>query len=487
MKKLFALLIICLGLSSAIVGCTDQDDIAAPAEIAVQNFIWKGLNLYYLWQADVPDLADNRFEFQSQLNAYLLEQGTPENLFQKLLNKPISQFPFATAVDRYSVLVNDYTVLENLFQGITTSTGMNFGLKLKQGSTTEVFGWVRYVQPNSPAANANVQRGMIFHAINGTPLTTSNFSSLLALDSFTINLANFNNGNITPNGNSIALTKSVLNENPVFLTQTYNVGARKVGYLVYNAFTTNNEALVNAAIAQLKAAGITHLVLDLRYNPGGSVKTAARLAAMITGQFAGQVFTNIQWNNKVQTFYQANTPAQLVEKFPTTLADGSAINTLNLDKLYVLTTNRSASASELVINGLKSYIPIVQIGDVTSGKNVGSITLYDSPNFSATNRNPAHKYAMQPLVIKLANKDGFAAYENGIVPTNSLPENLGNLGQLGSTSEPLLAAALQIIGNGGRLSQPNVKIFEDIKDLRTIESRFESEMYLDKLAPINFR
>ena len=487
MKNFLVSIILCCALCVGIVGCTDQDDIAAPNEISVQNFIWKGLNLYYLWQADVPDLADSRFEFQSQLNSYLLEQGTPENLFQKLLNKPISQFPFATVVDRYSVLVDDYTVLENLFQGITTSTGMNFGLKLKSGTTTEVFGWVRYVLPNSSAATMNVQRGMIFHAINGTPLTTANFSTLLALDGFTINLANFNNGNITPNGNSIVLTKSILNENPVFLTQTYNVGARKVGYLVYNAFTTNNESQLNAAIAQLKAANITHLVLDLRYNSGGAIKTAARLASMITGQFASQVFTNIQWNSKVQTFYQANSPAQLVEKFPTTLADGSAINNLNFDKLYVLTTNRSASASELVINGLKPYMPIVQIGDVTSGKNVGSITLYDSPTLSAVNRNPAHKYAMQPLVIKLANKDGFAAYENGIVPTNSLPENLGNLGQLGDRNEPLLAAALMIIGNGGRMSQPNFKIFEDIKDIKTIESRFESEMYLDKVPAISFK
>ena len=123
----------------------------------------------------------------------------------------------------------------------------------------------------------------------------------------------------------------------------------------------------------------------------------------------------------------------------------------------------------------------VKIGSKTVGKNVGSITLYDSPNFSATNRNPNHKYAMQPLVIKLANKNGFSDYQNGINPTNVMPEDLGNLGQLGSTTEPLLSATLTFIANGGRFAQPNYLIFDDFKDQKSIEGRFESEMYLEKM------
>lgn len=482
MKRFFRVAIIFVLSSVAVVSCTDRDDIIyIPEAIQVQSFIWKGLNQYYLWQADVPDLADNLFATQNDLNAFLQTKGTPENIFQNLLNKPISQFPIATAVDRFSILVNDYTVLENLFQGVSTSTGMSYGRKLKVGSSTEIFGWVKYVLPNSSAASKNVTRGMIFYAVNGIQLTTLNYSSLLGLDAFTINLADYDGGNITPNGTSISLTKSVLNENPVYFAQTFTIGARKIGYLVYNSFTSNNESQLNAAFGQFKAAGVTHLVLDLRYNPGGAVKTAARLASMITGQFSGQVFANIQWNSKIQTFFQANNPDQLVEKFPTTLADGSNINSLNLTKLYVITSDRTASASELVINGLAPYISIVKIGDTTIGKNVGSITLYDSPNFSATNRNPNHKYAMQPLVIKLANKNGFSDYQNGIIPNYLMPENLGDLGQLGNTTEPLLSATLTIIANGGRFAQPNYLIFKDFKDEKSIQGRFESEMYLEKM------
>ena len=482
MKRFFRVAIIFVFASVGVLSCTDRDDIIdIPEAIQVQSFIWKGLNQYYLWQADVPDLADNLFATQGDLNAFLQTKGLPENLFRNLLNKHSSNFPIATAVDRFSILVNNYTSLENLFQGVSTSTGMSYGLKKKNGSATELFGWVRYVLPNSSAASKNVSRGMIFYGVNGTQLTDSNASALLGLSAFTINLADFNGGNITPNNVSIALTKSVVNENPVYFAQTFTIGTRKIGYLVYNSFTSNNESQLNTAFGQFKADGVTHLVLDLRYNPGGAVKTAARLASMITGQFSGQVFANIQWNSKVQAFFQANNPDQLVEKFPTILADGSNINSLNLTKLYVITSGRTASASELVINGLEPYITLVKIGDKTVGKNVGSITLYDSPNFSATNRNLNHKYAMQPLVIKLANKNGFSDYQNGINPTNFMPEDLGNLGQLGNTTEPLLSATLTLIANGGRFAQANYLIFGDFKDEKSVEGRFESEMYLEEM------
>ncbi|NJS16781.1 MAG: hypothetical protein HC787_07745 [Nostocaceae cyanobacterium CSU_2_110] len=90
--------------------------------------------------------------------------------------------------------------------------------------------------PGSNASNTTLQRGKIFYGINGTPLTVSNRNSLLNLETYTLNLADFNNGLITPNGQSITLTKTEYNENPVFYTNTYTVGSNKVGYLIYNGF-----------------------------------------------------------------------------------------------------------------------------------------------------------------------------------------------------------------------------------------------------------
>ena len=354
MKHAYKILVV-LFISTFYFGsCSDFDDsLHIPSDLQVQNFIWKGLNLYYLWQGDVSDLSDNRFSNQAQLNDFLYTKGTPEALFQDLLFKPISRYPRNEAVDRFSILVNDYTYLENLFQGITTNNGVDFGLKYKSGSTTDIFGWVRYIIPNSDASTKAIHRGTIFYAIDGIPLTVSNYQSLLESDNYTLNLADYDNGNITPNGQSVTLSKTQLTENPIFYTDIINIGNHKVAYLVYNSFTANFDSQLNDVFGNFLAAGATHLVLDLRYNSGGSVESATRLASMITGQFEGQLFAKEHWNQKIQSYYESNHPDYLVNNFKNNIGNGTAINSLRLSKVYILTSKSSASASELVINGLK--------------------------------------------------------------------------------------------------------------------------------------
>ncbi|MDI1256812.1 MAG: S41 family peptidase [Flavobacterium sp.] len=475
--KILALLTIALfGMQS----CEDQDDILnVPSDLQVQNFIWKGLNLYYLWQADVPELSDDVFANQNQLNAFLRTEGTPENLFQDLLNKPVSKFPNGGAVDRFSVLVDDYVYLENLFQGVTKNHGAEYTIYRKTTGSSELIGVVHYIIPGSDAASKNIHRGDIFYAINGAQLTVDNYRSLYNDEAYILNFANYDGGNFTPNGESVSLTKTELTENPVFIKEVIPVGAHKVAYLMYNGFTANFDSQLNTAFGEFATAGATDLVLDLRYNGGGSVKTATRLASMITGQFTGQLFAKERWNDKVQAYFEANNPGTLVNNFTDVVDNGVAINKLNLTKVYILTTHGTASASELVINGLKPYINVVQVGDVTIGKNVASITVYDSPTFGTEDRNPNHTYAMQPLVLKTTNKDGFGDYQDGLQPTVLLKEDINDLGVLGDINEPLLSTALGIISSSGRMIRQNPdKIFPDFKNSKSI-LRFGNEMYID--------
>jgi carboxyl-terminal processing protease len=248
---------------------------------------------------------------------------------------------------------------------------------------------------------------------------------------------------------------------------------------MYNGFYSNFDTKLNDAFGTLKSQGITDLVLDLRYNGGGSVQTAARLASMITGGFTGQVFAKQQWNAKIESYFAANDPESLknyfVDKIGTT-----PINSLNMPKVYILTSKSTASASELVINGLKPFISVIQIGDVTVGKNVGSVTLYDSPTFGKDKRNPNHRYAMQPLTLKIVNKDGFGDYQSGLTPTFSKPETVSNLGVLGNPSEPLLSLAIGKITGTAKIQkstpQDNFEFFSDSKS----GSRIQKEMYLEK-------
>jgi carboxyl-terminal processing protease len=262
----------------------------------------------------------------------------------------------------------------------------------------------------------------MFYAINGTPLTVSNYQSLLAADTYTVNLADYDNGNITPNGQSVTLTKTAYSENPVLVNSVINSGSHTIGYLMYNGFYPGYETQLNNAFGELASQNITDLVLDLRYNSGGSIATATRLASMITGQFTGQLFAKEEWNPKAQEYFESQNPDALRDNFTNVLGNNAAINSLNLSTVYVLTTKSTASASELVINGLAPYINVVQIGDFTTGKNVGSITLYDSPDFSINGRSTKHRWAMQPIVLRIVNKAGFGDYLSGLEPDYPLTE-----------------------------------------------------------------
>jgi hypothetical protein len=471
MKSIYKVLFVFLLAGLILYSCEDNDDtLGVPSNLEVQNFIWKGLNLYYLWQEDVVDLADDRFETQNQLNDYLTNYTDPFDLFNALKVPP--------TLDRFSILVADYAVLENLFQGITKNNGMEFSLRLQPGSETEVYGVVNYVIPNSDAAAKSVVRGMLFYAINDQALDIDNFRTLLTPDSYTLNLADFDSGTITPNGQSIALTKTELTENPIFLAKVIQTNNKKVGYLMYNAFTANYDLQLNQAFGTLKSESVTDLVLDLRYNSGGSVQTATRLASMITGQFNGQLFAQQQWNSKIQSFFEENNPSQLVNNFTNSI-ENTPVNSLNLSRVYILTTGTTASASELVINGLKPYVTVIQIGTKTIGKNVGSVTLYDSPTFSKENRNSRHKFAMQPIVIKTINKDGFGEYQDGLIPTHVQPENPGNMGVLGSENEPYLSIALGLINGDGRyILQDENQFGKELQNSKSLQ-RFGNDMYIN--------
>lgn len=450
-------------------GCQTDDSLHVPSDLRINDFIWKGMNLYYLWQEDVTDLNDDRFANQDELNLYLDSYDNPATLFQQLR--------VDSSIDRFSVIFSDYRILEGILSGTTKNNGVDYGLNYVPGSTTEIFGWVRYILPNSDAATKDIHRGDIFYAVNGTPLTINNYQSLLSADTYTLNLADYDNGAITPNGQSVSLTKSVYSENPIYKTEVITSGPNKIGYLMYNGFYPQFENQLNQAFGQLKSQNITHFVLDLRYNSGGSIATATKLASMITGQFTGQVFAKEQWNDKMQPHFESTNPDNIVNKFTATI-NNSPINDLQLTTVYVLTSKSTASASELVINGLEPYINVIQIGDHTTGKNVGSVTLYDSPAFGKRDRNPNHYYAMQPIVLKVVNKNGFGDYQqNGLPPDYNLLEDFSNLGELGTMSDPLLSTAIGQISADGRLIRLNNKFSpKSVADSKSIDN-LRNQMY----------
>jgi C-terminal processing protease CtpA/Prc len=384
---------------------------------------------FYFHKSEVPDLANDRFSSNTDYVNYLSQFDSPELLFDNILFDE----------DRFSIIVEDYRILESSSQGSSLANGMRFGL-VRIEDTNQVFGYVRYVVPNSPAEAAGLMRGMIFTQVNGVDLTDTNFIELLSPIQYNISLAELQNTQLELTGEVVDLTKIELTENPIHIAKTLEINGQSIGYLMYNAFRSNFESELNQAFGDFQANGVTDLVLDLRYNGGGSVETAKDLSSMITGQFNGQLFA-------VQRFNENFQDPDIELFFDNTTANGESINSLNLNRVYILTTGSSASASELVINALNPYINVIQIGTNTVGKFQGSVILYDSPEFvNKQNININHFYALQPLIFEIENAEGFSGFEDGLVPDIVLEEDFFNLGILGEDTEPLLNRALEEIG-----------------------------------------
>lgn len=473
-KLLAVIMLVAIGFQS----CFEDfdDNIQNVTTLDIQNFIYKAMNIWYLYKPDVPDLANDRFATQIELNEYLGTYTTPEELFSAL----------TAPQDRFSFIVSDYRLLEAALAGISLNHGMEYGLVFYPGSQTNVFGYVRYVLPNSDAAQKGVQRGMIFNTINGAQITNENFTLLRELTSYEIGWATFDGTNITPTGQTTTLNKAELTENPIHIANTFTIDGQKIGYLMYNGFTADFDTQLNNAFGTFKAEGINELVLDLRYNSGGSIKSAIDLSSMVTGQFTGQVFSTEIWNPELQAIFQQNDPESLINRFTNTIRTGAAINSLNLNRVYILTTGSTASASELVINGLDPYIEVITIGRTTTGKFQASTTFYDGPppNFRRSEASLSHYYAIQPLIFTSANANGITGFEDGIPPTVEFPEDLTNLGVLGDVNEPLLEAALDEIFGRRPLSKSQFE-FKEVGNSKMHLPTF-NRMYVEQLnKPMN--
>lgn len=487
---------------SVVFNCSKNEDntpiVEEPQPITLDNeindFIWKGLNEIYLWNDNVPNLADDKFATQDDYYTFLNGYNTPEELFDNLLYQK-------DVVDKFSSLVEDYVVLENALQGNSNSNGLDFGLVRLSGSN-DVFGYVRYVANDSDAASKDIGRGDFFLTVNGTQLTVDNYYDLLfgANNTYTLGMADITNNTIAPNGKTVELTKTNFTENPILINKTFDANGTIVGYLMFNHFLGDFENALNDVFAEFKSKGVSELVLDLRYNGGGYGSRAIQLASMITGQFDGQIFYKEQWNSRYQAYFQANAPDFLVNPFVNKLSDGSSISSLNLNKIYIISTEGTASASELIINGLDPYIDVIKIGTTTYGKYVGSITLYDSPNLiDKVNINPNHTYAMQPIVNKAVNSVGVSDYYNGINPDYQITyqtssgavyegENLLDMGVLGDLNEPFFAKAYSLITGTSRISGTTLpKIIEidfekiaDSKDFTPVGKNMYLELKTNK-------
>ena len=370
-----------------------------------------GQNLYvrdvmsdiYFWYRELPSLDPVEF-------------NSPEEYLEAIRYLPLDRrFSYIT-----SRAANDAFFSDSQFIGFGFSTVITAAGELR---VSDVF-------PESPAAEANLSRGDRIVEINGQSVEALLAGGGLG-DVFGPSEVGVERQLLVRRGGSTYqahMTKRVVTIPTVSLTRVYEMNGRRIGYVSFKNFVEPSFAALDTAFADLQARQVGELVLDLRYNGGGLVSVAQRLASLIGGtRTSGLVFAEYFHNDR-------NTFRNRVLRFePTTYA-------LTLDRLVVITTHASASASELVINALRPFMPVVVIGDRTYGKPVGQYGI------------PFCDKLLAPVSFTVRNADGQGDYFDGIAPTCAAQDDLD--APLGDPQEGSLREAIGMILTGQCSASP---------------------------------
>ena len=409
---------------------TPQTSTSTSDNQTVDSWILSNMREVYYWNDKIPANPDTTL--------------APKVFFDSILNKyDATTNPTG---DRFSWIEESADDLSASLSGQTTTTGMEYNLYLRSAGSDGVIVQVLYVLPGSPAQKAGLKRGDIISKVNGQLLNRTNYSDLLfSGTTYAFGLASVSGSTLVDTDKTISVTATTYQENPVFLDSVYTIGSKKVGYLVYNQFVpgangskaSEYDAQVDAVFSDFKAQGVNELVLDLRYNPGGYTSSSANLASLIgKGVSSSKLYFREEWNATITPELQkAYGSSFFVQNF---LTKAQNIGN-NLSRVFVLTTDHTASASELIINGLRPYMTVTTIGGTTYGKNVGSITISDDTG--------KIKWGLQPIVFKSYNSANQSDYSTGFTPNVEVDEPLTLL-PLGDTNEAFLKVALgQITGS----------------------------------------
>ncbi|ADQ18332.1 peptidase S41 [Leadbetterella byssophila DSM 17132] len=398
----------------------------------VNSWIYDNMNVYYLWGDKMPLKSSTKTSI------------TPDKYFASLL------YQYGT-VDRFSWIEEDAEELANSLNGITKSSGFSYMPYLVRSGSKDVLFAVRYAIKNSPAAKAGLKRGDIIMKVNGVQIDTSNYRTILSPEVLDLTLGTSSNGSFVASNTSIKVTKEVIQNYPVHHSSIIDLGNKKVGYIVYNQFipgtanTFDNE--LRSIFGNFKGAGVSELVLDLRYNGGGYITSSDVLSSLIVKDLKPGTLMNKQiWSANYMAL--ANFPSSVYE----TKWLSEPNNLGNLSRVYVLVSNSTASASELVINNLKPFMDVILIGENTYGKDVGSITIDDKEN------KYRWKWGLQPIVLRTVNAIGEAKYgtKDGFVPDYRVVDNKLPYRPFGDPEETLLNVALQHIS--GTMTSARVRV-----------------------------
>ena len=366
----------------------------------LNTWVHESMQDYYLFYSQVDrNLDPATFE-------------SPEEFIRELRVQPNDTFSYVTDEVTYNAFFSD---------GETFGYGWNFA---RDENDVLLFS---LIAPNSPLALAGVQRGEQLVSINGfsidefSALTSTQQNEILGVDD-EVKTLDLVVANTAQQSRDVEVTKAIYDLQTVLDTRVISDDSGDVGYLNFYQFIANSTAELAESFSTLKTAGITELVLDLRFNSGGRISVANELSSYIVGaDHNDDVFTTYAFNDK----YSADNLSQNFQE----LADS-----LSLNRVFVLQSDNTCSASELVINSLRPFMEVITIGETSCGKPYAT-----SPNYGCGK-------VVNALQIDLLNANGVGGYFDGIPADCPVQADVRTA--LGDTSEPLLSEALRYIDVG---------------------------------------
>ncbi len=393
---LVALLLACVrGTPTDPLGLLSSSDCSTTGQ---NRFVRDTLKDIYLWYRQMGDADPASF-------------SSPEAYLEAVRYKDLdSTFSFISDKAADTAFFSDSQFI-----------GFGFSMKLLADDDLRVTD----AYPDSPAAEAGFDRGTRILEVNGRTVA----DIVARNDLGTI----FGPSTVGVTGtvrfvdragteHTVTMTKRVVTIPTVSDTQTYAVGGRVVGYLTFKNFVTPANDALKAAFARLASAGANDVVLDLRYNGGGLVSVAQNLGGLIgQSRTNNQLFVKFVHNDK-NTFRDSSTNFSIPGPGPA------------LGRLLVITTRSSASASELIINGLRPYMPVIIVGDRTYGKPVGQYS------FDFCDK------VLHPVSFATKNARNEGDYFGGLAPDCAAPDDLTHA--FGDPQEASLATALGYVRTG---------------------------------------
>lgn len=358
----------------------------------------------YYWYSDVPKLDPLSSSYDSA-----------DVLLSKIKTYPINPAtgkPF----DKYSFLDHGQ-VADEIQQGVAGDLGMQVTYATDQSNNSHLY--VLFADKNSPAGLVGVTRGWEITAINGDANISydGNGPHVQKVINAVYNDAQASFTFKKPGGTSVTntLAKAVYQINPVLFDSVYNVSGKAVGYFVFNSFSSvfngNSPTLTKTELdrvfSKFQAANISSIIVDLRYNGGGSVGTAEYIDSLIApSTVAGKEMYHYLYNDKL-TPIASQIGLDNVVKF-------NGGGGLQLQNVFFIGSGHTASASELTLNNLKPYMNVKLVGDTTYGKPVGFFSFHIT-DFDSTGKEKflADLYAIN-FETRNANNQG--GYFNGLVP-----------------------------------------------------------------------